>query len=147
MGCSARSPDRARRRDRRPGGPLSRRGGWRAGGVAAQIKPSGAPDVALIACDAPGVTSHAMFTRSGTQSAPVLVCRERCDLGAIATIVVNSGNANAATGSSGYDDALTMQRQAAAATGVAHEWTAVASTGVIGVPLPMDLVTGGIDAA
>ena len=121
--------------------------GFIAAGVAAQIKPSGAPDVALIACDAAGVTSHAMFTRSGTQSAPVLVCRERCDLGAIATIVVNSGNANAATGSSGYDDALSMQRQAAAATGVTPEWTAVASTGVIGVPLPMDLVTAGIDAA
>jgi glutamate N-acetyltransferase/amino-acid N-acetyltransferase len=121
--------------------------GFRAAGVAAQIKPSGAPDVALIACDASDVTSHAMFTRSGTQSAPVLVCRERCDIGAIAAIVVNSGNANAATGSSGYDDALAMQRQAAEWAGVAHDRVAVASTGVIGVPLPMDRVTAGIDDA
>jgi glutamate N-acetyltransferase/amino-acid N-acetyltransferase len=122
-------------------------GGFRAAGVAAQIKPSGAPDVGLIVCDVAGVTSHAMFTRSGTQSAPVLVCRERCDLDSIAAVVVNAGNANAATGSAGYDDALAMQRQAAEAAGVAPEWVAVASTGVIGVPLPMDLVTAGIDAA
>jgi glutamate N-acetyltransferase/amino-acid N-acetyltransferase len=121
--------------------------GFRAAGVAAQIKPSGAPDVALLACDAPGVTSHAMFTRSGTQAAPVLVCRERCDLAAIAAVVVNSGNANAATGSSGYDDALEMQRRAAEAAGVAPERVAVASTGVIGVPLPMGQVRAGIDAA
>jgi glutamate N-acetyltransferase/amino-acid N-acetyltransferase len=121
--------------------------GFRAAGVAAQIKPSGARDVAMIACDAPDVTSHAMFTRSGTQAAPVLVCRERCDLSAIAAIVVNSGNANAATGAPGYEDALAMQRQAAEAAGVAPDRVAVASTGVIGVPLPMDRVTPGIETA
>ncbi|HEX5193360.1 MAG TPA: bifunctional glutamate N-acetyltransferase/amino-acid acetyltransferase ArgJ [Solirubrobacteraceae bacterium] len=121
--------------------------GFRAAGVAADIKPSGDPDVGLLVCDAPGVTSHAMFTRSGTQSAPVLVCRERCELDSIAAVVVNSGNANAATGSGGYDDALEMQRRAAEAAGVAPESVAVASTGVIGVPLPMERVSAGIDAA
>jgi glutamate N-acetyltransferase / amino-acid N-acetyltransferase len=121
--------------------------GFRAAGVAAQIKPSGAPDVGLIACDAPDVTSHAMFTRSGTQSAPVLVCRERTAIGAIAAVVVNSGNANAATGSGGYQDALVMQRDAAQAAGVATDRVAVASTGVIGVPLPIERVIAGIDAA
>ena len=49
--------------------------GFRAAGVTAQLKPSGAPDVGLIACDSLAVTSHAMFTRSGTQAAPVLVSR------------------------------------------------------------------------
>jgi glutamate N-acetyltransferase / amino-acid N-acetyltransferase len=121
--------------------------GFRAAGVAAQIKPSGAPDVGLIACDAPDVTSHAMFTRSGTQSAPVLVCRERCGIGEIAAVVVNSGNANAATGSGGYQDALVMQRNAAEAAGVTPDRVAVASTGVIGVPLPIERVIAGIDAA
>ena len=121
--------------------------GFRAAGVTAQLKPSGAPDVGLIACDSLGVTSHAMFTRSGTQSAPVLVCRDRCELGSIGAVVVNSGNANAATGGSGYDDAQTMQELAATATGVHPTRVAVASTGVIGVPLPMDLVTTGIAAA
>jgi glutamate N-acetyltransferase/amino-acid N-acetyltransferase len=121
--------------------------GFRAAGAAAQIKPSGGRDVAMLVCDAPGVSSHAMFTRSGTQSAPVLVCRERCDLGAIAAVVVNSGNANAATGSGGYDDALAMQRRTAELVDVAPECVAVASTGVIGVPLPIDQVTSGIEAA
>jgi glutamate N-acetyltransferase/amino-acid N-acetyltransferase len=121
--------------------------GFRAAGVTAHLKPSGAPDVALIACDSPAVTSHAMFTRSGTQSAPVLLCRERCELGSIATVVVNSGNANASTGASGYDDAQKMQELAATATGVHPSRVAVASTGVIGVPLAMDRVTTGIQAA
>jgi glutamate N-acetyltransferase / amino-acid N-acetyltransferase len=121
--------------------------GFRAAGVTAHLKPSGAPDVALIACDSLAVTSHAMFTRSGTQSAPVLLCRERCELGSIAAVVVNSGNANAATGASGYDDAQKMQELAATATGVHPSRVAVASTGVIGVPLAMERVTTGIQAA
>ncbi len=121
--------------------------GFRAAGVAADIKPSGAADVALIVCDLPDVSSHAMFTRSGTQSAPVLVCRERCELQRIAAVVVNSGNANAATGAAGFADALTMQQLAAAAAEVDPDRVAVASTGVIGVPLPMDRVRAGIAEA
>ena len=121
--------------------------GFRAAGVTAGLKPSGAPDVGLIACDSLAVTSHAMFTRSGTQAAPVLLTRERCELGSIAVVVVNSGNANAATGDPGYDDARTMQELAATATGVHPSRVAVASTGVIGVPLEMDRVTSGIQAA
>src|ERR1700679_1641935 len=121
--------------------------GFRAAGVTAQLKPSRAPGHTLIACDSLSVTSHAMFTRSGTQSAPVLLCRERCELGSIAAVVVNSGNANAATGASGYDDAQKMQELAATATGVHPSRVAVASTGVIGVPLAMDRVTTGIQAA
>jgi glutamate N-acetyltransferase / amino-acid N-acetyltransferase len=121
--------------------------GFRAAGVSAELKPSGAPDVALIACDSLAVSSHVMFTRSGTQSAPVLLCRERCELGSIAVVVVNSGNANAATGDPGYEDAQRMQELAATATGVHPSRVAVASTGVIGVPLAMDNVTTGIRAA
>jgi glutamate N-acetyltransferase/amino-acid N-acetyltransferase len=121
--------------------------GFRAAGVTAGLKPSGAPDVALIACDSLAVTSHAMFTRSGTLSAPVLVCRDRCELGSIAVVVVNSGNANAATGDAGYEDARTMQELAATATGVHSNRVAVASTGVIGVPLEMGQVTNGIREA
>jgi glutamate N-acetyltransferase / amino-acid N-acetyltransferase len=121
--------------------------GFRAAGVTAGLKPSGAPDVGLIACDSLAVTSHAMFTSSGTQSAPVLLCRERCELGSIAAVVVNSGNANAATGDAGYDDAQAMQELAATATGVHPTRVAVASTGVIGVPLDMGQVVPGIRAA
>jgi glutamate N-acetyltransferase / amino-acid N-acetyltransferase len=121
--------------------------GFRAGASASNIKPSGARDVGMLVCDEPGVTSHAMFTSSGTQSAPVLLCRERCDLGALAAVIVNSGNANAATGQGGYDDALAMQQRTSELVGVARERVAVASTGVIGVPLPMDQVLPGIENA
>jgi glutamate N-acetyltransferase/amino-acid N-acetyltransferase len=121
--------------------------GFRAAGVAAGLKPSGAPDVALIACDSLAVTSHAMFTSSGTQSAPVLLCRQHCELGSISAVVVNSGNANAATGDAGYDDAQAMQELAATTTGVHPTRVAVASTGVIGVPLEMGQVVRGIRAA
>ena len=122
--------------------------GFRGAGVAAGIKESGLPDVGLIVCDAEGVTSAARFTRSGTQSAPVLVNRERVALNAIRAVVVNSGNANAATGEPGMHDAAEMQRLAAAAAGLSDpSAVAVASTGVIGVPLPMEPVQAGIEAA
>ncbi|MBV9603466.1 MAG: bifunctional glutamate N-acetyltransferase/amino-acid acetyltransferase ArgJ, partial [Solirubrobacterales bacterium] len=93
-------------------------------------------------------TSAARFTRSGTQSAPVLLCRERCTLTGIRAVVVNAGNANAATGRPGFENAAKMQGAAAIASGVgAESAVAVASTGVIGVPLPMSPVMQGIVAA
>ncbi len=129
----------------RPGG-LPR--GFRAAGVPCGIKPSGAPDLGLLVSDAPATTSAARFTRSGTQSAPVLLAREGCALHALRGVVVNSGNANAATGQPGLDDAAAMQASAATACGLeAPAAVAVASTGVIGVPMPMEQVHGGIAAA
>ena len=122
--------------------------GFRAAGVTCGIKESGAPDLGIVVSDAPGTTSAARFTSSGTQSAPVLLCLERCTLGGIRAVVVNSGNANAATGGPGLYDATRMQGATSLAVGVRDETTvAVASTGVIGVPLPMDAVTQGIAAA
>jgi glutamate N-acetyltransferase / amino-acid N-acetyltransferase len=122
--------------------------GFRAAGVAAGIKASGDLDVGLMVCDAPGTTSAARFTASGTQAPPVLLCRERCRLDALRAIVVNAGNANAATGRPGFEDAIKMQGGAALAAGVSEDQVAVCSTGVIGVPLPMRNVTRGIvDAA
>jgi glutamate N-acetyltransferase/amino-acid N-acetyltransferase len=116
--------------------------------VACGIKDPEAHDLGLIVSDAPGTTSAARFTRSGTQSAPVLLCLDRCLLGGIRAVVVNSGNANAATGVTGLEDAARMQGSAAMASGVREESAvAVASTGVIGVPLPMPAVTRGIAAA
>jgi glutamate N-acetyltransferase/amino-acid N-acetyltransferase len=122
--------------------------GFRAAGVACGIKESGAPDLGLVISDTAATTSAARFTRSGTQSAPVLLCREHCALTGIRAVVVNSGNANAATGLPGLEDAARMQRAAAAAAGIdAESAVAVASTGVIGVPLPMDRVSMGITKA
>jgi glutamate N-acetyltransferase/amino-acid N-acetyltransferase len=123
-------------------------GGFRAAGVACGIKPSGDLDLGLLVSSAPATTSSARFTRSGTQSAPVLLCRERCTLEGIRGVVVNAGNANAATGRPGFENAAKMQGAAAMASGVgAESAVAVASTGVIGVPLPMDRVMQGIVAA
>jgi glutamate N-acetyltransferase/amino-acid N-acetyltransferase len=122
--------------------------GFRAVGVACGIKASGAPDLGLVVSDSESTTSAARFTRSGTQSAPVLLCLERCDLEHVRAVVVNSGNANAATGLTGLDDAASMQHEAAAASGIDSDHAvAVASTGVIGVPLPMHAVLSGIAMA
>jgi glutamate N-acetyltransferase/amino-acid N-acetyltransferase len=121
--------------------------GFRAAGVPAGIKPSGDPDLALLVSSEPDTVSAARFTRSGVLAAPVLLCRTRCRLDALRAVVVNSGNANAATGSRGLEDAARMQGAAAMASGVHEERVAVASTGVIGVPLPMDGVPKAILAA
>jgi glutamate N-acetyltransferase/amino-acid N-acetyltransferase len=121
--------------------------GFKAAGVAAGLKPSGAPDVGLITCSEPGCVSAARFTRSGVLAAPVMLTMERCRLDAIRTVVVNSGNANCATGRRGLDDAALMQGAAAMATGVAPDQVAVCSTGVIGVPLDGQAVVKGIAKA
>jgi glutamate N-acetyltransferase / amino-acid N-acetyltransferase len=118
--------------------------GFRAAGVACGLKPSGARDLGLLVCDAPDVTSAARFTRSGVLAAPVLLTQERCRLEGIRTIVANSGNANAATGRRGLEDAARMQGAAAMASAVREDTVAVASTGVIGVPLEMDKIVKGI---
>jgi glutamate N-acetyltransferase/amino-acid N-acetyltransferase len=129
----------------RSGGGLA--AGFRAAGVAAGIKPSGDPDLGLLVCSEPDTVSAARFTRSGAPAAPVLLCRERCRLDALRAVVVNSGNANAATGRRGLEDAARMQGAGAMAAGVHEDQVAVASTGVIGVPLPMDGMTRGMLAA
>ena len=118
--------------------------GFRAAGVAAGIKPSGGTDVGLLVCDAPDVTSAARFTRSSALAAPVIVTKDRCRLDAIRTVAVNSGNANAATGRPGLDEASRMQGAAAMATGVREDQVAVCSTGVIGVPLDGRKVVNGL---
>jgi glutamate N-acetyltransferase/amino-acid N-acetyltransferase len=128
-----------------PGGGLP--AGFRAAGVAAGIKPSGGKDVALLVSDAVGTTSAARFTRSGVLAAPVLVTQGRTQLGALRAVVVNSGNANAATGGRGLDDAAKMQGAGAMAAGVEADRVAVASTGVIGVPLDSRAVVGGLARA
>jgi glutamate N-acetyltransferase/amino-acid N-acetyltransferase len=121
--------------------------GFRAAGVACGLKDGGATDVGLLVCDAPEVSSALLLTRNAAAAAPIRVCRDECDAGAVRAAVVNSGNANAATGEQGYADALAMQAAAAAAAGVEQGAVAVAETGVIGVPLRIDDVVGGIGRA
>ncbi|MGZ6694766.1 MAG: bifunctional glutamate N-acetyltransferase/amino-acid acetyltransferase ArgJ [Solirubrobacteraceae bacterium] len=126
-------------------GPLP--AGFRAAGVAAGIKPSGGRDVGLLVSDAPGTVSAARFTRSGTLAAPVLLTQERTRLDALRVLAVNSGNANAATGGRGLDDAAKIQGAGAMVGGAAVDQVAVASTGVIGVPLDANAVVSGLSRA
>jgi len=122
--------------------------GLRAAGVAAGIKASGKPDVALLVLDAPG-SCAGVFTRNKLTAAPVVVSREHLAAsgGLARAVVVNSGNANAATGAAGLRDARAMAAQVARALGCADEEVLVCSTGVIGHALPMERVRRGIDDA
>jgi glutamate N-acetyltransferase/amino-acid N-acetyltransferase len=121
--------------------------GFRASGVACGLKPSGAPDLGLLVSDAAGTVSAARFTRSGVLAAPVLLTQERCQLSGIRAVVANSGNANAATGRRGLEDAARIQGAGAMVAGVLEDRVAVASTGVIGVPLDADKVIRGLTEA
>src|SRR3954447_2929167 len=104
--------------------------GFRAAGVACGLKGGGETDVGLLACDADQVRSALLLTRNAAAAAPVRVCREDCDGGSVRAVVVNSGNANAATGDQGYADALAMRDAAAEAVGAEPRAVAVAETGV-----------------
>jgi glutamate N-acetyltransferase/amino-acid N-acetyltransferase len=121
--------------------------GFRAGGAHCGLKGGGKTDIGLLVCDAPEVSSAILLTRNASSAAPVRVCRERCERGAIRAAVVNAGNANAETGEKGYADAVAMCDEAAEKLGLRPETVAVAETGVIGVPLPIDAVLSGIGEA
>jgi glutamate N-acetyltransferase/amino-acid N-acetyltransferase len=120
--------------------------GFVAAGVAAGIKKSGKPDVALLAAALP-VPCAAVYTTNSVAAAPVLVSRLHTATGRIRAVVVNAGNANACTGAQGLADARAMADAVASRLGCATEDVAVASTGVIGVPLPLDRVVAGIESA
>lgn len=121
--------------------------GFRAAGVACGIKEGGEPDLGLVVCDVEETSSGALLTSNGAAAAPVRVCRERADLDSLRAVVVNSGNANAATGEAGYGGAVAMQEAAAEACDLPARSVGVASTGVIGVPLPLGAVRAGIASA
>jgi len=120
--------------------------GFRAGAVFAGIKPAGDGklDLGMLASDQPAAVA-AMFTTNTVAAAPVVLDRQRVARGGpVSAIVFNSGNANACTGEAGVRDAERMAALAAARLGVPAEQVLVASTGVIGVPLPMDLIEAGL---
>ena len=131
-----------------PAGVTEREGlaaGFRAAGVRRGDQAVRRPGSRACWCPtSPDTVSAARFTRSGVLAAPVVLCQERCRLDALRAVVANSGNANAATGRRGLEDAARMQGAAAMAAGVHEDRVAVASTGVIGVPLPMDGMIGAI---
>jgi len=122
--------------------------GFRAAGISAGIKTTARPDIALVVSDTPA-TAAAAFTLNKVQAAPVLVSKEHLAKsgGIVRAIVVNSGCANACTGDTGMADARTMAADTAKLVGCPPEQVLVASTGVIGVNLPMDKLRSGIPQA
>ena len=122
--------------------------GFRASGVAAGIKASGALDVALIAPDGPAAAA-ALFTTNQVQAAPVQVSRAHLATsgGIVRAVVVNSGCANACTGTEGLETARAMAATVASDLGCAVDQVLVASTGVIGVHLDRGRVLAGCRAA
>lgn len=129
--------------------------GFLAAGVACGIQRLGTgkgsrkgpkPDVALIVSEVPAAVAGT-FTTNQVCAAPVKVCLERVRAGVAQAIVANSGNANACTGARGLRDARAMTAQVARALRMPEEHVLVASTGRIGVPLPMPNVRRGIRAA
>jgi len=126
--------------------------GFRAAGLAAGIKASGNPDVALVVNDGPIDVAAAVFTSNRFPAAPVLWSRQAISDGSVRAVILNSGGANACTGPQGFADAHEMAERTAEslrANGleIGAGDVIVCSTGLIGELLPMDRVRAGIDAA
>jgi glutamate N-acetyltransferase/amino-acid N-acetyltransferase len=124
-------------------GNLATPTGFRAAAVAAGIKKAdGALDLALIFAEAPETTAAGVFTTNRVAAAPVVLSREslRRSGGRARAVTVNSGNANACTGRAGLRVSRETARAAAKALGVSASEVLVASTGVIGVPLKLELI-------
>jgi len=120
--------------------------GFKAAGVACGIRKKGRKDIALVYSQVPAQAA-AVYTLNKFQAAPLQVTREHLQDGIAQAIVVNSGVANACMGQEGLKDARKMAQLTAACLQIKAEDVVVASTGVIGVPLPMELITEGIKAA
>jgi glutamate N-acetyltransferase/amino-acid N-acetyltransferase len=111
--------------------------------VEAAIKKPGRLDLALIFSETPATTA-AVYTTNRVKAAPVLLSMDRSAKGVSQALVVNSGNANACTGSQGLSDAFETSRLIAERAGVAEDLVLVASTGVIGKPLPMERIRAAV---
>jgi glutamate N-acetyltransferase/amino-acid N-acetyltransferase len=130
-------------------GHIATPAGFRAAAVAAGIKKAkGALDLSLIVSDAEGTSAAGMFTTNRVAAAPVLVSKHHLALsrGQARAIIVNAGNANAATGRAGLEAAENTATAVAKLLRVPVEQILVASTGVIGVPLKFDLITQKLPA-
>lgn len=120
--------------------------GFRAAGVEAAIKYAGRKDVALIVADFP-CAAAAVFTTNKVAAAPVIYDRVIANGGRLQAILANSGCANACTGERGLKDAELSALVTAAELGIDSSLVMVASTGVIGRPLPMDRLLDGMRKA
>ncbi|HEY3426531.1 MAG TPA: bifunctional ornithine acetyltransferase/N-acetylglutamate synthase, partial [Negativicutes bacterium] len=120
--------------------------GFRAAGIKAGIKKSGKEDLAIIYSTVPA-DAAAVFTTNVMAAAPVIVSRRTIEKGKASAVVVNSGCANACTGEQGLVDAQAMAHMTASLLGIADDEVIVASTGIIGVTLPMGKIAAGIEKA
>jgi glutamate N-acetyltransferase/amino-acid N-acetyltransferase len=123
--------------------------GFVAAGIHCGIKPSGVPDLSLVAtADGRPVPAAAVFTANKMTAAPVLVTRAHLDAsgGRASAVILNSGNANAATGADGQTHATRMCAAVAGAIGGETADVLVCSTGLIGIPLPIDVIERGVPA-
>jgi glutamate N-acetyltransferase/amino-acid N-acetyltransferase len=121
--------------------------GFRAAGVAAGIKASGAPDVALVVNDGPLHLAAGVFTSNRVKAAPVLWSQQVLTDQRLRAVVLNSGGANACTGPDGFADTHRTAEHVAEVLHVGAGEVAVCSTGLIGERLPMDALLAGVDAA
>jgi glutamate N-acetyltransferase/amino-acid N-acetyltransferase len=118
--------------------------GFKASGITAGLKPSGAPDLALIYSDTEAI-SAGVFTTSQVRAACVDYCRQRLQSKASArAVLVNAGQANAGTGKQGWDDAVECAELVGEALNLSSESVLLASTGVIGQRIKMDILRQGI---
>ena len=124
-------------------GAVTRAQGFSACGFTAGIKESGLPDLAMLVSDRPA-TAAAVYTQNQSTAAPVHVSKVHTKNGSLRAVVVNSGNANCATGEQGMTDAREMTQLAAERVGCIAEDVFVNSTGIIGHYLPMELLRSSI---
>ncbi|MFD8547915.1 bifunctional glutamate N-acetyltransferase/amino-acid acetyltransferase ArgJ [Streptomyces sp. NPDC059649] len=121
--------------------------GFTAAGIAAGIKDSGNPDLALVVNNGPRQAAAGVFTSNRVKAAPVLWSEQVLKGGAVSAVVLNSGGANACTGPKGFQDTHATAEKVAEVLGLSAGEVAVASTGLIGVLLPMDKLLPGIETA
>ena len=119
--------------------------GFRAAGIAAGIKPSGAPDLTVVVNDGPSDTAAGVFTSNKVKAAPVLWSQQVLSAGRLKAVVLNSGGANACTGPEGFQDTHATAEKLAEVLGVGAAEVAVCSTGLIGERLPMDDLLPGVE--
>jgi glutamate N-acetyltransferase/amino-acid N-acetyltransferase len=133
--------------ERSEGMSVTSAAGFRAAGVAAGLKSSGAPDVAIVVNDGPHDVAAAVFTSNRVKAAPVLWSEQVVADGRLRAVVLNAGGANACTGPEGFADTHRTAEYAASALGVDAGDIAVCSTGLIGDRLPMTSLLHGVDLA
>jgi glutamate N-acetyltransferase/amino-acid N-acetyltransferase len=121
--------------------------GFRAAGVAAGIKQSGLPDVAVVLNDGPSAAAAGVFTSNRVKAAPVLWSQQVLHGGNVRSVVLNSGGANACTGPAGFSDTHKTAEHLAGQLAISAGEVAVCSTGLIGERLPLDSLLAGVDAA